>query len=154
MIDKMQNTTYNDLEWKNHQDFFKNLYDNIPKVQAVGEKCLEEIEYINKYYSMLNIFKIPLKPYIKPENYKKISQDLDSVQKFLFSKTYIIAVRHKEQLSMDKKYELSEKQWNAYNILNRCFETIVGDLSEMDILPRVSKKPWINPANAVKGVYQ
>lgn len=150
----MQNQTYNDLEWKNHQDFFKNLYDSIPKVQAIGEKCLEDIEYINKYYSMLNIFKIPLKPYIKPENYTKLSQDLDKVQKFIFSKAYIIATLNKQQLSIDKKYELANKQYSAYNILNKCFEIIISDLSDVDIMPRVSKKNWINPANAVKGVYQ
>jgi hypothetical protein len=150
----MNNFTYNDLEWKNHQDFFKNLYDSLPKIQEVAEKCLNETEYLNKYYSMLNIFRIPLKPYIEEKNYIIITKILNDVQNFLFSKNYIIAVQNKNDLNNEKKYELSEKQRLAYNKLNECFEIVVSDLSKVDIMPKVIKRNTVNPANAVKGVYQ
>ena len=115
-----------DMNWKNHNPFYYNLYDFIDKITKCGYFCsIETNKYILDYYSLIKSFIITHRPYL--ENYKDFNTKLEELELKLYSKLHLSNIN-------DKKVFLFQRK--VFNKLQNLYSESLQNLYNKGVLPK------------------
>jgi len=144
------NTDY--LEYKNHENWFRDLNHNLQSCRIEAQKMLTDVGWINNFYNKIKILKSSYRGYLK-ENYKQIQELLIEVENDIRTPAFISSLQNYHSIKAEKKQEFSVILWDNIDKLLLIFELIGSDLKTAELTPKPKTKAYRDPNNAVLGTY-
>ena len=144
------NTDY--LEYKNHENWFRDLNNNLQSCRIEAERMLLDVVRINTFYNKVKILKSSYRGYLK-ENFKQIADLLESVENEIRTQSFTSSLINYKNLKPEKKEEFSIILWKNIDNLLLIFELIGADLKTAELTPKPKTKAYRDPNNAVLGTY-
>lgn len=147
------NNTTDYLEYKNHEQWFRDLNTNLQSARKLGEGMLLDSSLINVFYNKIKILKSSYSSYFSVESNKTISGKLTKIENDIRSPSFIISVNKYNHLKEAKKKEFSDLLWKNIDELLLVFELINAELKREELMPKPKTKRNQDPNKAILGGY-
>jgi hypothetical protein len=121
-----------ELQWKNWLVFINDTSNAIEELRRVGEFAYYDNKYLNTLFAKISVFVSTRKPYIS--NYVEINKKLKAIGETLFSYDYLKDVGNNKS-----NVKLKQVQYNIMSKLNEIIGEIIEQLSNNEILPKITK---------------
>jgi len=147
------NTTTDYLEYKNHEQWFRDLNTNLQSARKLGENMLLDSSMINIFYNKIKILKSSYSSYFDINAAKDINSKLFEIEKDIRTPSFIKSVKVYGKLKETKKQEFSEILWRNIDNLLLVFELINSELKREELMPKPKTKRNQDPNKAILGGY-
>jgi len=147
------NTTTDYLEYKNHEQWFRDLNTNLQSARKLGESMLLDSSMINIFYNKIKILKSSYSSYFDITASGVITTKLTEIEGEIRSPSFIRSVKVYDKLKADKKQEFSQILWKNIDKLLLVFELINSELKTQELMPKPKTKRNQDPNKAILGGY-
>jgi len=138
-----QNDYIRSLEYKLHNKFFDILNERLEDTAKLGEEVYTNKNLIKEFFKKVNMLRVKYGKHYLTNN-TKLKIILLAVKKKLYSKYYSDLLNFINSYGVNKLSEEDRKEF--FKLHNFCienletvFEEINGELSEGDLLPKITK---------------
>lgn len=147
------NNTTDYLEYKNHEQWFRDLNTNLQSARKLGESMLLDSSMINLFYNKIKILKSSYSSYFDNETSKIIQTKLSEIEIDIRSPSFMTSVKSYARLKENKKQEFSEILWKNIDKLLIVFELINAELKREELMPKPKTRKNQDPNKAILGGY-
>lgn len=149
MSNNVSTTEY--LEYKNHEQWFRDLNINLQSTRQLGEQMLLDSRAINLFYNKIKILKSSYSSYFS--NLSEINKLMVEVENVIRTPSFIKSLMYYDKLKPEKKQEFSERLFENTDKLLFIFELINNELKREELMPKPKSKRNQDPNKAILGGY-